>query len=60
MNYRMIITVNSDKEHAPVQFAVTIPDGLALILMKTPVTSVRLAISQGANILDKSKLLDFK
>lgn len=58
--YRLIVTVISDKEHAPIRFAVSVPDSLALILMKTPVKAVSLAISQGINVLDKSKLLDFK
>ena len=60
MEYRLTVTVFSDRQHPPVQFGLTIPFQLAKLLMSTPITNVRLAIAQGGNILDKSKLLEFK
>jgi len=61
MDYRLIVTVISDQEHPPVNFALQVPDELALILMATPVKAVSLAVERaGGMVIDKSKLLEFK
>ncbi|OGN99184.1 MAG: hypothetical protein A2Y89_03130 [Chloroflexi bacterium RBG_13_51_18] len=61
MDYKLTITVISDKEHPPISINIQIPEGLALMLMKTPIKATSLGIAgAGGIILDKSKLLDFK
>lgn len=60
-DYRISITVYSDREHPPVTFSVLIPEELGLILMATPVVKVGLSIDTRPHILsDKSKLVSFR
>lgn len=58
--YRLTVTVYSDKEHPPIRVRVMVPDDLALILMATPVKSVRLAIEQKPGFGTVSELVDFR
>ena len=58
--FRLTITVNSDRQHPPIVFRVAIPGNLAVLLMSTPITSVSLAVESKPGIVaDKTKLLDF-
>lgn len=61
IDYRLIITVYSDKEHPPINFKVIIPEALARILMATPVKACSLAVESHPGIIeDKSRLVEFK
>lgn len=60
MDYRLIITVNSDKDHPPVRITVGVPEELARLLMATPVKSVSLAVEGKPPHIGKLPLLDFK
>ncbi len=65
MEYRVTFTViSSSPEYPPLTIAVSAPQDLALMLMKTPVGQVSIAVetvsAKGRLLEDKSKLLDFK
>lgn len=61
MQYRLTVTVLSDKDHPPISFKVLIPEALALLLMNTPVKATSLAVEQGPGIVtDKTDLVEFK
>ncbi len=64
MAYRIIFTViSSSKEYPPINISVQAPEELALMLMKTPVGQVSIAVERagaGGILLDKTPLLDFK
>ena len=60
MDYRLTITVNSDKDHYPVTLSVGVPEELAKLLMATPVKSVSLAVGAKPGYISKLPLLDFK
>ena len=61
MNYRLTVTVISDKEHPPINVYVEVPEELAYILMATPVKYVSLSVERAGLVLDKtSELIDFK
>lgn len=61
IEYRLAVTIHSDKEHRPISITVGVPESLALILMATPVKNISLSISQkGGLVIDNARLLDFK
>lgn len=62
MDYRIIFTViSSSKEYPPINISIQAPEELALMLMKTPVGQVSIAVERSGGIaLDKTRLLDFK
>ena len=59
--YALDVTVNTDKDHYPLNIRVKISGDLARLLMATPVLSVTLAICQpGIGKVAGLPLLDFK
>ena len=62
MEYRAIITVfSSSKDYPPINITCLIPEPLALMLMKTPMGKMSIAIERKAGFaLDKSKLVDYR
>lgn len=60
MDYRLIITVNSDKDHPPIRLTVGITEEIAKVLMATPVKTVSLAVEGKPPHVGKLPLLDFR
>lgn len=56
----LTVTVNSDKDHPPINIQFKIPEELAALLMSTPVTTIGLSVSTATGLIeDKSKFVDF-
>lgn len=56
----LTVTINSDKEHAPVKIQVLIPEEVARILMSQPITTIGVGISTPTGLIeDKSRFVDF-
>ena len=61
MEYKLDITINSDKEHHPITLSTVVPEDVGRLIMATPVTSVTLAIGRvGFGEVAALPLLDYK
>lgn len=59
-DFKLIITLHSDKEHRPITLSIGIPQELAVLMQNQPVTSTTFTIGYSPKFLGKLPLVDYK